>query len=125
MKPSKAGIIRLIHASRYSWLGIKAAWRNESAFRQEIVLFAVLTPLALLLPVPGVEKILLIISLVAIIVVELLNSAIEAVVDRIGTELHPLSGQAKDMASAAVLFTCLTAFFIWGYVIVNYICTLY
>lgn len=122
MKPGKTGLIRLIHASRYSWLGIKAAWRNESAFRQEIVLFAVLTPLALLLPVPGIEKILLIASLVAVIVIELLNSAIEAVVDRIGPELHPLSGQAKDMASAAVLFTCLTALSIWAYVIINYIC---
>ena len=122
MKPGKTGLIRLIDASRYSWLGIKAAWRCESAFRQEIVLFCILTPLAILLPVHGSEKLLMIASLIAVIVVELLNSAIESVVDRIGPELHPLSGQAKDMGSAAVLFTCLAAVMIWGYSIVNYLC---
>ncbi|PKH05037.1 diacylglycerol kinase [Moritella sp. Urea-trap-13] len=120
MKPGKTGLVRLIHALRYSWLGVKAAWRCESAFRQEIVLLLLLTPVALLLPLPGIEKLLLIISLLAVIVVELLNSSIEAVVDRIGTEIHPLSGQAKDMGSAAVLFTCLIALLTWSYVLFNY-----
>jgi diacylglycerol kinase (ATP) len=120
MKPGKTGLVRLIHASRYSWFGIKAAWRCESAFRQEIVLLLLLTPVALLLPVAGIEKLLLIISLLAVIVVELLNSAIEAVVDRIGAEIHPLSGQAKDMGSAAVLFTCLITLITWGYTLINY-----
>lgn len=122
MKPGKTGLVRVIHASRYSWFGIKAAWHGEAAFRQEIVLLLLLTPVALLLPVPGIEKLLLIISLLAIIVVELLNSAIEAVVDRVGTEIHPLSGQAKDMGSAAVLFTCLITLLTWSYVLFNYFC---
>lgn len=122
MKPGKTGLVRLIHASRYSWLGIKAAWRCESAFRQEIALLLILTPIALLLPISGIEKLLLIISLLAVIVVELLNSAIEAVVDRISADIHPLSGQAKDMGSAAVLFTCLIALLTWGYTLFNYFC---
>ncbi|CAK2986489.1 Diacylglycerol kinase [Vibrio crassostreae] len=79
--------------------------------------FCVLTPIALALPVGGLEKLLLIGSLVAVIVVELLNSGIEAVVDRIGHERHELSGQAKDMGSAAVLLTLLMAISTWGYVL--------
>ncbi len=123
MKPGKTGLTRLIHATRYSWLGIKAAWRSEAAFRQEIACFVIMTPIALLLPVPGLEKLLMIVSIIGLIIVELLNSAIEAVVDRIGPELHQLSGQAKDMASAAVLFALIIVMAIWGYVLVaNFIC---
>lgn len=117
MKSSQTGFVRLIYATRYSWLGLKAAWRSEAAFRQELVGFLVLVPLALWLPVSGLEKLLLIGSLVAVIIVELLNSAVEAVVDRIGDEFHPLSGQAKDMGSAAVLLALLMASATWAYVL--------
>ncbi|BDY04511.1 diacylglycerol kinase [Ferrimonas sp. YFM] len=117
MKSNQTGFLRLIHATRYSWLGLKAAWRCEAAFRQELVGFLVLAPLALWLPVSGLETLLLIGSVVALIIVELLNSAVEAVVDRIGDEFHPLSGQAKDMGSAAVLLTLLMAAATWAYVL--------
>jgi diacylglycerol kinase (ATP) len=117
VKSNQKGFVRLIYATKYSWLGLRAAWRSEAAFRQELVCFCVLTPIALALPVGGLEKLLLIGSLVAVIVVELLNSGIEAVVDRIGHERHELSGQAKDMGSAAVLLTLLMAISTWGYVL--------
>ncbi|USD36151.1 MULTISPECIES: diacylglycerol kinase [Ferrimonas] len=119
MKPGQTGVRRLIHATRYSWLGLRAAWRCEAAFRQEVVAFLVLGPLALWLPVSPVESLLLIGALVAVMVVELLNSAIEAVVDRIGAEYHSLSGQAKDMGSAAVLFTLIMAVATWAVVLLG------
>ncbi|SBT13526.1 Diacylglycerol kinase [Vibrio celticus] len=117
VKSNQKGLVRLIHATKYSWLGLRAAWRYEAAFRQELVSFCVLFPLALALPVGGLEKLLLVGSIIAVIVVELLNSAIEAVVDRIGPEKHDLSGQAKDMGSAAVLLTLLMAISTWVYVL--------
>ncbi len=82
--------------------GLKLAWQSEAAFRQELILVLFMLPVALLVEVPMVERILLIMTLMIVLIVELLNSAIEAVVDRIGHEIHPLSGQAKDIASAAV-----------------------
>ncbi|TKB51775.1 diacylglycerol kinase [Ferrimonas aestuarii] len=118
MKSNQTGFVRLIYATRYSWLGLRAAWKSEAAFRQELVGFLVLAPVALWLPVTGLDKLLLIGALVAVIVVELLNSAIEAVVDRIGDEFHPLSGQAKDMGSAAVLLTLLMAIATWLLVLI-------
>ncbi|TKB48390.1 diacylglycerol kinase [Ferrimonas sediminicola] len=120
MKSNQTGFLRIIYATRYSWLGLRAAWRSEAAFRQELVGLLVLVPLALWLPVSGLEKLLLIGSLVAVIIVELLNSAIEAVVDRIGDEFHPLSGQAKDMGSAAVLLVLLMATATWAYVLFSH-----
>jgi diacylglycerol kinase (ATP) len=117
LKPNQTGVARLINATKYSWLGLKAAWRCEAAFRQELVCFSVLAPIALTLPIGGLEKLLLIGSLVAVIIIELINSSIEAVVDRIGQEKHELSGQAKDMGSAAVLLTILMAISSWGYVV--------
>ncbi|MGF1731354.1 diacylglycerol kinase [Photobacterium kasasachensis] len=117
MKNKQTGFIRLIYATKYSWLGLCAAWHSEAAFRQELVAFFILSPVALLLPVTGLEKLLLIGSVVAVIVVELLNSAIEAVVDRIGPEKHELSGQAKDMGSAAVLLTLIMAILTWVYIV--------
>ncbi|NVD08679.1 diacylglycerol kinase [Vibrio sp. JPW-9-11-11] len=119
MKSNQTGVGRLVKATKYSWLGLKAAWHGEAAFRQEFVCFCVLTPIALALPVGGLAKLLLIGSLVAIMIVELLNSAIEAVVDRIGYEKNELSGRAKDMGSAAVLLSLLMAMFTWGYVLVS------
>ena len=120
MKPGKTGITRIIQAGRYSWQGIKAAWQGEAAFRQEAGLVLLLTPVALLLPIPGLEKLLLIVSLLLVVIVELLNSAIEAVVDRIGPEQHALSGQAKDMGSAAVLFACIIVVITWGFILINH-----
>ncbi|AFJ48722.1 diacylglycerol kinase [Shimwellia blattae] len=110
---SATGLTRIIKAAGYSWKGIKAAWINEAAFRQEGMLSIVGIIVACWLDVDPVARILLIGSLVLVMIVEILNSAIEAVVDRIGLEHHELSGRAKDMASAAVLFALLLALFIW------------
>ena len=104
---------RLVNATGYSWAGLKAAWRNEEAFRQEGLLCIVLAPLALWLGDSAVERVLLIGSLLLIVIVELLNSGIEAVVDRIGPERHELSGRAKDIGSAAVFMALLNAGVIW------------
>ena len=109
----KTGLRRLLNAFGYSLQGFRAAWQNEAAFREEAMLTIVLTPVALLLPVTGVEKLLLILSLLLLVLVELLNSAVEAVVDRIGPEIHPLSGRAKDLGSAAVLIACLILGLTW------------
>ncbi len=104
---------RLVNATGYSWAGLKAAWRNEEAFRQEGLLCAALVPLALWFGDSAVERALLIGSLLLIVIVELLNSGIEAVVDRIGLERHELSGRAKDIGSAAVFVALLNAAIIW------------
>lgn len=112
-KPGATGIVRIINAASYSWRGLRAAWKNEAAFRQESVLAVLLVPVAVYFAGTGMELALLIGSLLLVLVVELLNSAIEAVVDRIGPEFHPLAGQAKDMGSAAVLLALLMAFIIW------------
>lgn len=98
----KKGLRRLINAAGYSMKGLRAAYRNEAAFREEVLLACVLIPTAFLLRLPAVETVLLISSVLLLMLVEILNSAIEAVVDRIGPELHPLSGRAKDLGSAAV-----------------------
>jgi diacylglycerol kinase (ATP) len=97
------GPARVVKAFGYSFQGIASAWRTEGAFRQELLAAAVLVPAALLMPVTAVERVLLIASVVLVIVVELLNSSIEAAVDRISMERHPLAKRAKDTGSAAVL----------------------
>jgi diacylglycerol kinase (ATP) len=97
------GIRRLINAFFYSLSGLTLAYRHESAFRQEIVLAAVLLPLACLLPVGAIERVLLIGSVLLVLIVELLNSSVEAAIDRIGFDTHRLSKRAKDLGSAAVL----------------------
>lgn len=107
------GIKRIVMAGVYSIQGIRSALRNEAAFRQEIILAFILIPLAIWLDVSAVERILLIGVVVLILIVELLNSAVEAVVDRIGSEIHELSGRAKDMGSAAVLLAFLLAVYVW------------
>ncbi|AZZ91249.1 diacylglycerol kinase [Hahella sp. KA22] len=107
------GVKRIILATGYSINGLRAAWRNESAIRQEMVGALILVPLALFLSVTMVEKILMIGSVLLVLIVELINSAIEAVVDRIGAERHELSGRAKDMGSAAVLVALSLAMFTW------------
>lgn len=110
----RTGLDRIIHAAGYSWSGLKAAYLGESAFRQEVWLCVVATPLAFWLGRGWVQISLLLGSLVAVLVVELLNSAVEAVVDRVSFELHDLSKRAKDIASAAVLLSLLFAAGVWG-----------
>ena len=108
------GIKRIILATGYSFLGIKAAFQHEAAFRQELLLSMILIPLAFWLDVEPLQRVLMVASLFLVIIVELINSAIEAVVDRISLEKHELSGRAKDLGSAAVLGSLLLLAYIWG-----------
>ncbi|HYS13532.1 MAG TPA: diacylglycerol kinase [Burkholderiaceae bacterium] len=109
----KRGIRRLINAARYSCDGLLEAWRNEDAFRQEIVLTLILVPFAFWLPIALVEKILLIGVLVLVLIVELLNSAVEVAVDRDSFEINSLGKRAKDLGSAAVFLALLLAGGTW------------
>nr|WP_315206858.1 diacylglycerol kinase [uncultured Albidiferax sp.] len=109
---SRKGLNRLWHAAGYSIAGLRAGW-NEAAFRQEAIAAMVLVPLAAWLAQTWVEFALLAGSVVLLMVVELLNTGIEAAIDRIGPEWHPLSKRAKDMGSAAVLLTVLMAATVW------------
>lgn len=104
---------RIIQAARYSLNGLALACRHESAFRQELLLLAVLAPVALLLQISAVERVALIATLLLVLIVELLNSAVEAVVDRVSLEPHELSGRAKDLGSAAVMLSLLLCGFTW------------
>ncbi len=106
MKPGYTGLKRLSFATGYSIKGLIAAWQHEAAIRQETLLLTIGSVIAILLPVSQTERVILIGSLIILLITELLNSAIEAVVDRIGPEHHELSGRAKDIGSAAV-FVCL------------------
>ncbi|MBK6356317.1 MAG: diacylglycerol kinase [Betaproteobacteria bacterium] len=110
----KRGLRRLINALGYSRDGIAAAWRNEAAFRQEILLAAIALPLAFYLGKTGVERALMICSVVLILIVEILNSAVEAVVDKASPEKSELAKRAKDMGSAAVLLSLINAAAIWA-----------
>jgi diacylglycerol kinase (ATP) len=101
------------HAFIWSATGIKSAWKNELAFRVEAIIIIILIPPAIWLGKSAAERALLIASCLLILIIELLNSAVEAVVDRIGKEHHELSGRAKDMGSAAAFFAMLTAGIIW------------
>lgn len=112
-KTGATGFIRIINAAGYSWLGFKAAYKHEAAFRQELWLTLVLTPVALYFAPDYGDKAILVASLIFILLVEILNSALEAVVDRHGDEIHALSGRAKDMGSAAVLLAFIIAGLIW------------
>jgi diacylglycerol kinase (ATP) len=107
------GFTRLVKATGYSWQGLRAAYRHEAAFRQEIWLCIVMIPIGLYLGEGGVEKALLVSSLLLLPLVEILNSAIEAVVDRFGGERHELSARAKDMGSAAVAITMILIAVVW------------
>lgn len=112
----KKGLRRLLNATRYSWQGIRAGFTHEAAFREECLLAVILIPVALLLPVTPLEKVILINSVLFLLLVEILNSAVEAVVDRIGMEIHPLAGRAKDMGSAAVLFALVMGAVAWAFI---------
>lgn len=114
MKPGHTGLTHLVHSTRYSWKGLKAAFRNEAAFRQEVVITALLLPFAWWIGDSIISWLLLVSSLFFVLIVELLNSAIENVVDRIGTEHHVLSGRAKDIGSAAVMLSLIMAGLTWG-----------
>ncbi len=113
MKNTNTGIKRIISAGSFSASGLIAAYRNETAFRQETWLAIILIPLALWLGETWPEKTWLIASVLLLLIVELLNSAIETVVDRVGDEYHELSGRAKDMGSAAVLLTIILTAMVW------------
>lgn len=107
------GLTRIYKAAGYSAQGLCAAWKHEAAFRQETVVAITAIILAFWLDIDVVTRILLISSVVLVIIIEVINSAIEAVVDRIGSEFHELSGRAKDMGSAAVFLAVLLAIFVW------------
>ena len=107
------GVLRAWYAMHNSWNGLVFAVREESAFRQELTLAAVLIPLALLLPFAAIERLILIGSIVLVLIVELLNSSIEAAIDRISFEPHGLSKRAKDYGSAAVMLALLMCALVW------------
>lgn len=109
----RTGLSRILHAAGYSWAGLKAAYTGESAFRQETWLMLIAVPLAFWLGRGWVQIALLLGSLLLVLIVELLNSAIEAAIDRVSFELHELSKRSKDIASAAVLLSLLLAGGIW------------
>lgn len=113
MANNVTGLTRIIKAAGYSWKGLLAAWKNEAAFRQELVAVVAAITIACWLDVDAITRVLLIGSVVLVLIVEILNSAVEAVVDRFGGEWHELAGRAKDMGSAAVLIAILLALFVW------------
>ena len=112
-KPGKKGVARVIDAMHYSYSGLKAQWRHEAAFRQEFFLFLLALPLAFWLGDDRVERVLMVGSVFMVLIVETINSSIEAAIDRIGSERHELSGRAKDLGSAAVALALMLAAFVW------------
>ena len=112
-RPKPRGVTRVLRAARASWLGLSGCFREEAAFRQELALAIVVIPVGLWLGRNGIERVLLIAPMFLVLIVELLNSAIEATVDRIGLERHKLSGLAKDIGSAAVLMSLLLLVVVW------------
>ncbi|MFN3920182.1 MAG: diacylglycerol kinase [Methylohalobius sp.] len=116
-QPGLKGIRRLIAAFWNSVSGMRVCWRKEEAFRQEILVLMLALPLGIWLGENGVERALLVGSAFLILIFEALNSAVEAVVDRIGQDFHPLAGYAKDIASASVLLAIVLALLVWGLVL--------
>lgn len=119
VKGKNTGFRRLYNATRYTFFGFVSAWKNEEAFRQEIFILLILFPLGIWLGESASQRVILIGSWFIVIITELINSAIEAVVDRIGTEYHKLSGQAKDMASAAVFVSIIFVIMTWSVVLLD------
>jgi len=115
----KTGIKRLANAFTYSVAGTLAAFKHEDAFRQEVILSTILIPLAIYLGQTAIEQALMIASILLIIIVELLNSSVEATVDRISVKRHKLSKRAKDIGSAAVFFSLMNAAVIWFLILVK------
>ncbi len=116
-RPKLSGMRRLLLAFVNSWKGFRGAFRYEAAFRQEVALAVVLLPLGVWLGKTGIERALLLGSVVLVLIVELLNTGIETVVDRIGLERHELSGLAKDVGSTAVLLSFALLMIVWGCVL--------
>ncbi|HVK53810.1 MAG TPA: diacylglycerol kinase [Burkholderiales bacterium] len=114
---SKQGLARVWKAFGYSSSGLRAAFTHEAAFRQEVLLAAILAPIAFFTPTTGIGKALMIGSIFLVLIAELLNSALEAAVDRISLDRHPLAKQAKDIGSAAVLISLLNVAVVWGLVL--------
>ena len=115
----KKGFDRLYHAAIYSWQGFKAAYKSEEAFRQEVFLCIVLIPLGLYLGQNGIERAILLGAVLLILIVELLNTGIEVLTDRVGTDHHELSGKAKDIGSAAVFLSLINAAVVWALVLID------
>jgi diacylglycerol kinase (ATP) len=113
----KTGLIRIIHAFFNSLAGLRDAWRHESAFRQEVLLALVLIPIACVVPMAPAERALLIGSVLLVMIVELLNSSVEAAIDRISFDHHSLSKRAKDIGSAAVFVSLLLLALVWGLIL--------
>ncbi|VXB42668.1 Diacylglycerol kinase [Burkholderia sp. 8Y] len=110
----RSGLLRGLFALRHSWKGLVVTWREESAFRQEVCVAAVLLPIAFIVPVSAAERVLLAASVLLVLLVELINSSIEAAIDRISLERHELSGRAKDCGSAAVTVSLIICVLTWG-----------
>ncbi len=115
----KTGLRRLLNAFFYTLDGLSAAYRHEDAFRQEVWLAAIMLPLALFLPVPGLGRALMVASVLLVLIVELINSAIEAAIDRISLENHSLSKRAKDIGSAAVMIALINVIATWALVLLG------
>ena len=115
----KSGVQRIVDATRYSLAGLAAALRSEAAFRQELIAVAILAPVGWMLGANGTQRALLIGSLVLVLIVELLNSAVEAVVDRVSLERHDLAKRAKDLGSAAVMLAIANAILVWFLVLLG------
>ena len=113
----KTGFTRLLHAFYNSMAGLAAAWREESAFRQEVVLAAILIPIACIVPVAGLERALLIAAVLLVMIVELLNTGVEVAIDRISFDHHHLSKRAKDIGSAAVFLSLVLWAVVWGVIL--------
>jgi diacylglycerol kinase (ATP) len=109
----RPGLSHAWHATGVAWQGLRAAWKHEDAFRQELLVAAIAVPVASLLPVNPTSKALLIASLLLVLIVELINSAIEAAVDHTSLDVHPLAKRAKDIASAAVFLSIVNAVVVW------------
>jgi len=113
----KTGLMRVLNALRYSLEGLRAALKHEDAFRQECILAVILIPVALFMPTSAIGKAMLIGSVLLVLIVELINSAIEATVDRVSLERHLLAKRAKDIGSAAVLLALINLAMVWGLVV--------
>lgn len=113
MKPGNTGLIRIVKAMGYTRAGLAATYRSEAAFRQELALSVILIPLALFIAPSHLAAAAMIASVLLVLIIELLNSCIEAVVDRFGGEIHPLSKQAKDGGSAAVFIALVNVAVVW------------
>jgi diacylglycerol kinase (ATP) len=116
--PPSIGPARVVQAFGYSMDGLAGAWRTEGAFRQEVLVAAILVPLSIFLQVTLVEHVMLVGSILTVLIVELLNSSMEAAIDRISLDRHPLSKKAKDTGSAAVLLAIVLAMLVWGAIVV-------